>query len=170
MLRATNAPQNTPNKVNESSEEDNELGEETISGENDVEYAEFSLSLRTSPKEQISNNNRAATTESADGVSGSNQHSSNSLDEFMSLPVAAFPSTRLCPFNIICFNYGIFNYVNFVFIVVLGKRNRYRNPVTSASVFDTLLEAPATSHNSSSTDSNSSSSGSSSTESIRNGI
>lgn len=88
MVRSTNAPQNTANKVNESSEEDNELGEETISGENDVEYAEFSLSLRTSPKEQISNNTRAATTEPA----GSNQHSSNSLDEFMSLPVTAFPS------------------------------------------------------------------------------
>lgn len=50
-------------------------------------------------------------------------------------------------------------------------RDRYRNPITSASVFDTLLEAPKTSHSSGSESSkrNSSHSESSSTESLRNG-
>lgn len=75
-----------------SSEEDNELGEETISGENDVEYAEFSLSLQTSPKEQISNTKKPATAP-AGAASGSSQHpAASGLDEFMSLPVTAFSS------------------------------------------------------------------------------
>lgn len=43
-----------------SSDDENDTDDETISGENDVEYAEFSLSVRTSPKEQILNQNRNA--------------------------------------------------------------------------------------------------------------
>lgn len=86
MPRVSNAPRNLPDKVNESSEEDNELGEETISGENDVEYAEFSLSLRTSPKEQISNKNKGGA-DANDATAGSKQLPSNGIDEFLSLPV-----------------------------------------------------------------------------------
>lgn len=85
-------PHNSPDKINVSSEEDNELGEETISGENDVEYAEFSLSLRTSPMERISNANKPPTGPSEE-INGSCHHSTAlGLDEFMSLPVAAFSS------------------------------------------------------------------------------
>lgn len=59
-----------------------------------------------------------------------------------------------------------------VFPFVVGNRNRYRTPITSASVFDTLLEGPKMSYSvlgSSNSNSNSSTSDSSSTESLRNG-
>lgn len=69
---------------NESSEEDNELGEETISGENDVEYAEFSLNLRTSPKEQIKNVTLAKE---------STSNATNGIDDFSSLPITVLPSS-----------------------------------------------------------------------------
>lgn len=71
---------------NESSEEDNELGEETISGENDVEYAEFSLNLRTSPKEQIKNNFVTRNSEIPSNIVN------GGVDDFISLPVAISPS------------------------------------------------------------------------------
>ncbi|XP_031631421.1 uncharacterized protein LOC116345847 [Contarinia nasturtii] len=105
-------------KLHESSEEDNELEEvqETISGENDVEYVEFSLNVRTSP-EQIQQN-------SIDSGGSSNGNSepivTNSLDDFMALPISTLP-----------------NISN-----ISDTRNRYRAPVTSASVFDALIEEP----------------------------
>lgn len=55
----------------------------------------------------------------------------------------------------------------------LGNRNRYRTPITSASVFDTLLEGPKMSFavlGSGDSNRNSSTSESSSTESLRNGL
>lgn len=57
------------------------MGEETISGENDVEYAEFSLSLRTSPKEQVQNNARENSNLNSD-------MNVNEFDDFMSLPIS----------------------------------------------------------------------------------
>lgn len=67
----------------DSSEEDNELGfEDPMSGENDVEYAEFSLNFRTSPKEQIKNNANAKGSENA----------INPINDFSSLPITASTS------------------------------------------------------------------------------
>lgn len=89
------AQNRTLNKINDSSEEDNELGEETISGENDVEYAEFSLSLRTSPKEQLQTNandcNSLNGIQSATNCGGVNM---NEFDDFMSLPISANVSSK----------------------------------------------------------------------------
>lgn len=90
------------NKIHDSSEEDNELGDETISGENDVEYAEFSLSVRTSPKEQMQNNNAGACgigssnggcleSASLHGVPTIAENCAvniNEFDDFMSLPIS----------------------------------------------------------------------------------
>lgn len=50
-------------RPNDSSDDENDTDDGTISGENDVEYAEFSLSVRTSPKEQIVNRNGNASDE-----------------------------------------------------------------------------------------------------------
>lgn len=88
MQKNASTSQCIPNKANESSEEDNELGEETISGENDVEYAEFSLSVRTSPKEQINSINNA--TESTTTVA----ESTNAFDDFMVLPITSNLSSK----------------------------------------------------------------------------
>lgn len=75
------------NRINDSSEEDNnELGDETISGENDVEYAEFSMSVRTSPKEQVQNRNG-----DGDGSGSASLNCAvnlNEFDDFMSLPIS----------------------------------------------------------------------------------
>lgn len=83
------------------------MGDETISGENDVEYAEFSLSVRTSPKEQVQNNNcgGAGSSSSSSGGGGGLESASlngvptmaaancavnlNEFDDFMSLPISA---------------------------------------------------------------------------------
>lgn len=72
-------------KLNDSSEEDNELEDETISGENDVEYAEFSLSVRTSPKEHIQDN-------SIDSLNGIDSAATNinGLDNDF-LPISTLP-------------------------------------------------------------------------------
>lgn len=59
-LKKSTAPITTF-RSNDSSDDENDTDDGTISGENDVEYAEFSLSVRTSPKEQILNQNRNAT-------------------------------------------------------------------------------------------------------------
>lgn len=61
-LKKTAAPV-TAIRSNDSSDNENDTDDGTISGENDVEYAEFSLSVRTSPKEQIVNRNGNATDE-----------------------------------------------------------------------------------------------------------
>lgn len=123
------------NKIHDSSEEDNELGDETISGENDVEYAEFSLSVRTSPKEQVQNHNGGACTRS-NGNGGSGLESAsltgmptlaancavniNEFDDFMSLPIStpanvSSNSHPLMPvdfphssFLVLIFNFDIF--------------------------------------------------------------
>lgn len=74
-------------KVLDSSEEDNELGDDMMSGENaenDVEYAEFSLSVRTSPKEQIQNG--SIESNSSNGIEST---ASNGFDDFMSLPISS---------------------------------------------------------------------------------
>lgn len=74
-------------KVPDSSEEDNELGDEMMSGENaenDVEYAEFSLSVRTSPKEQIQNG--SIESNSSNGIEST---APNGFDDFMSLPISS---------------------------------------------------------------------------------
>lgn len=84
--------QSMPTKANESSEEDNELGEETISGENDVEYAEFSLSVRTSPKEQIKSNKNVDST-------GAVADSTDAFDDFMVLPITSNLSSKIQTFN-----------------------------------------------------------------------
>lgn len=88
------------NKIHDGSEEDNELGDETISGENDVEYAEFSLSVRTSPKEQVQNRNGGAcSSSSSSNVGGSLENANlngaancavnlNEFDDFLSLPIS----------------------------------------------------------------------------------
>lgn len=75
-------------KVIDSSEEDNEL-EETISGENDVEYAEFSLSVRTSPKEHIQDNSIDSASSSGIESAATNM---NGLDDFMVLPISTLSS------------------------------------------------------------------------------
>lgn len=65
-----------------------------------------------------------------------------------------------------------FYYINWFFLSV-GNRNRYRTPITSASVFDTLLEGPKMSFavlGNGDSNRNSSTSESSSTESLRNGL
>ncbi|XP_055316274.1 protein PF3D7_1417600-like [Sitodiplosis mosellana] len=134
-------------KVNDSSEEDNELEEETISGENDVEYAEFSLSVRTSPKEHIQDNYIDSV--SSNGIESVTTNMNGLDDDFMTLPISTLPSS------------------------ISNNRSRYRTPITSASVFDTLLEGPRMSFailGSGSGDSkrDSSTSESSSTESLRN--
>lgn len=76
-------------KVNDSSEEDNEVEEETMSGENDVEYAEFSLSVRTSPKEHIQDN--SIDSASSNGIESAATNI-NGLDDFMVLPISTLPS------------------------------------------------------------------------------
>lgn len=159
------------NKIHDSSEEDNELGEETISGENDVEYAEFSLSLRTSPKEQVQNN----ASERGVGPSSSNCGVGlNEFDDFMSLPISAptnTPGQQRIPQRSFCFEAKNIN-KKFNLNFISGNRNRYRTPVTSASVFDTLLERPKMSYSvlgNGNSNRNSSTSDSSSTESLRNG-
>lgn len=85
------------NKSNENSDEDNEVDEGTISGENDVEYAEFSVSLRTSPKEQINGNvienattNTTATTSTINTTESTTN--ANNFDDFMILPISVLPS------------------------------------------------------------------------------
>lgn len=80
------------NKIHDSSEEDNnELGDETISGENDVEYAEFSLSVRTSPKEQVQNSSRleGASLNVVPTIGANCAVNINEFDDFMSLPISA---------------------------------------------------------------------------------
>lgn len=62
-LKKSAAP-STAIRSNDSSDDENDTDDGTISGENDVEYAEFSLSVRTSPKEQIVNRNGNASTAS----------------------------------------------------------------------------------------------------------
>lgn len=75
-------------KAMDSSEEDNELEGETISGENDVEYAEFSLSVRTSPKEHIQDNSiDSANSNGIDTVA-----KMDGFDDFMVLPISTLPS------------------------------------------------------------------------------
>lgn len=76
-------------KVNDSSEEDNEVEEETISGENDVEYAEFSLSVRTSPKEHIQDNSMDSASSSGIESAATNM---KGLDDFMVLPTSTLSS------------------------------------------------------------------------------
>lgn len=61
-LKQSTGPISTA-RSNDSSDDENDTDEGTISGENDVEYAEFSLSVRTSPKEQIVNRNTNASDE-----------------------------------------------------------------------------------------------------------
>lgn len=71
------------------------MGDETISGENDVEYAEFSLSVRTSPKEQVHNRNgdgASGDSASLNGVPAVDDNCAvnvNDFDDFMSLPISA---------------------------------------------------------------------------------
>lgn len=77
------------NKINDSSEEDNELGGETISGENDVEYAEFSLSLRTSPKEQMQGNASESNSLNDQKIVANCGMNMNEFDDFMSLPISS---------------------------------------------------------------------------------
>lgn len=77
------------NKAQDSSEEDNELGDETISGENDVEYAEFSLSVRTSPKEQIQNNSIESNGSNGIESTAPNTASLNEFDDFMAMPISS---------------------------------------------------------------------------------
>lgn len=82
-------------KVNDSSEEDNELEEETISGENDVEYAEFSLSVRTSPKEHIQDNS----IDSLNGIESATATNINGLDDLMALPSSNISSEFYTEFD-----------------------------------------------------------------------
>lgn len=87
------------NKVSsDTSEEDNELGDETISGENDVEYAEFSLSVQTSPKEQIHNSNSIENCNNANG-------GESAFDDFMDLPISAHTSNVSSKCNKMRFNF-----------------------------------------------------------------
>lgn len=86
-------------KIPDSSEEDNELGDETISGENDVEYAEFSLSVRTSPKEQIQQNNASENVNNTNGAAETSTAALNGFDDFMALPITALPSSSKCHRN-----------------------------------------------------------------------
>lgn len=188
------------NKIHESSEEDNELGDDTISGENDFEYAEFSLSVRTSLKEQVQNNNTCST-----GIGSSTSLASASLnviptmtvncatnlnefDDFMSLPISTLAnvssknfintfSLRLSNIKHQLFNVRWLEIILIFdchkFLIVLGNHDRYRTPITSASVFNTLLEGPKMSYSvlgSGNSNSSSSISDSSSTESLRNGL
>lgn len=109
------------NKILDSSEEDNELGDETISGENDVEYAEFSLSVRTSPKEQVQNNNaggggggstsglESASLNSVPTIAANCAVNLNEFDDFMSLPISAPASKRFAKFYRIKFFESNFN-------------------------------------------------------------
>lgn len=70
------------------------MGDETISGENDVEYAEFSLSVRTSPKEHIHNNSIESNSSNgmAECSTAPNAASVNGFDDFMALPISSQPS------------------------------------------------------------------------------
>lgn len=98
---------------NDSSDEDNDLDEGTISGENDVEYAEFSLSLRTSPKEQINGVSVADTSTSLttatittgtenssrsqlfDGNKNESLETIRNNDDFMILSLSALPNDNV---------------------------------------------------------------------------
>lgn len=86
------------------------MGDESISGENDVEYAEFSLSVRTSPKEQVQHNRNgggACGSSSGSNSGGVRESASltgvptmaancgvnmNEFDDFMSLPISTTPA------------------------------------------------------------------------------
>lgn len=175
-----NHREQTLSKIPDSSEEDNELGDETISGENDVEYAEFSLSVRTSPKEQIQNNpiENVANANGTSEASVAAIASMNGFDDFMALPIAALPSSNVSSRSLslslpLSFSLDIDYYP----LCITGTRNRYRTPITSASVFDTLLEGPKMSFailggsgNTNSNRNSSTSDDSSSMESLRNGL
>lgn len=71
------------------------MGDETISGENDVEYAEFSLSVRTSPKEQIHNNSIESNSSNGMVECSTDPNAANGVngfDDFMALPISSQPS------------------------------------------------------------------------------
>lgn len=74
--------------------DENDVDEETISGENDVEYAEFSMSLRISPKEGSKATKSdgspltSVTPRSTDGEVLENVRNFNRLDEDFMLSLA----------------------------------------------------------------------------------
>lgn len=71
----------------DTSEEDNELGDDTLSGENDVEYAEFSLSVHQKlPKELPTSNGNEPSGNNNNGIM-------SGFDDFMDLPISPNPST-----------------------------------------------------------------------------
>lgn len=98
-------------RSNDSSDDENDTDDGTISGENDVEYAEFSLSVRTSPKEQIVNRNGNATTASDElnklPRSQKSKRSTASMDtnqqpnsDFMIMPMSSERNDLTMPSNL----------------------------------------------------------------------
>lgn len=175
-------------RSNDSSDDENDTDDGTISGENDVEYAEFSLSVRTSPKEQIVNRNGNASTapDELNNMPRSQKPKRSTAtmeagqrpnDEFMIMPMASERNDISMPSNlpgssiVKLFNVHAMNNLS-NFNLFLAVRNRYRTPITSASVLETLLEPPKSNETASLLaktflPGGSSSSESSSTESLR---
>lgn len=144
-----------------SSIDENDVDEETISGENDVEYAEFSMSLQMSPKDHsktidsddTSTISRQRSTANGD-KSNENIRKLNRIDDDFIISLASIgdaasvSSSSSCKYTIeIRVVAQILAHV--LNIMVYGPfsasrsgRNQYRTPVTSASVLETLLEPP----------------------------
>lgn len=105
-LRKSTAPM-TAIRSNDSSDNENDTDDGTISGENDVEYAEFSLSVRTSPKEQIVNRNGNASTVCDEPRSQTSKRSTASMDtnrqpnsDLMIMPLASERNGITMPSNL----------------------------------------------------------------------
>lgn len=107
-----------------SSVDENEIDDDTISGENDVEYAEFSMTQRM-PQTASSNNS----------VLGENV----SIDEELML-LSLFDDSSSG--SAMCNESGAAGAVGGNVSAVSSARSSYRQPVTSASVLETLLEPP----------------------------
>lgn len=93
-----------------SSGDENDIDEETISGENDVEYAEFSMSLQMSPKDDTKTTNAD---KEASTVSGSKRSSKNDqggdrardfsrLDDDFMLSLTAMSDNAASSSNVTC--------------------------------------------------------------------
>lgn len=141
------------------SEDDNNIEDETISGENDVEYAEFSMSLFIPPKDQLnkSRSEAIASKRTQKQNNSTNSDNSNGIcdtatstidDDFMILSLNgvhngsnnnnSVTSPISCKLKQ---NYDkIITFTSIKFSSFIANRSRYRTPVTSASVLETLLE------------------------------
>lgn len=105
---------------NEGIDNENDFEEQTLSGENDVEYVEFSMSVRTSPKEQIERTEDVDETiiDNQPTVTKSRLTMNDSSGGFMMMSLAA-----------------AFNDNNHAM-----SPHNFRSLPTSASVLETLLE------------------------------